>query len=251
MSENYQSIGNVAVITGAAGGIGRAIALELAGRGYDLVVSGLEIDDLRQTADMIISLGRQGIAIEADVTDTKALDSVAVTARNIGGASALINNAAIYPSGPWSQISESEWDRVLAVNLKGAFLSCRALASQLSDKHGSVVNIASNTFFRGWPELLHYVSSKGALVGFTRALAREIGPTGVRVNAVAPGAIPTRGESIHPDPRRFSAWVIENQSLKRRGSAEEVAKVVAFLAGNESSFMTGQTLLVDGGWCMH
>jgi 3-oxoacyl-[acyl-carrier protein] reductase len=241
----------VGVVTGAASGIGRAVAVELASRGYRVVVAGLEVDGLEATAALVRGHGQDCRVVEVDVAEADGFAAVASAGRDLGGVSVLINNAATYPTGKWDQISEAEWDRVLAVNLKGSFLGCRAVSDQLRENGGSIVNITSNTFFRGWEGFLHYVSSKGGLVGFTRALARELGPEGVRVNAVAPGAIPTRGELIHSDREAFSAWVLENQSLKRRGTVEDIAKVVAFLSGPDSSFMTGQTLLVDGGWCMH
>jgi NAD(P)-dependent dehydrogenase (short-subunit alcohol dehydrogenase family) len=241
----------VAVVTGAASGIGRATALELARRRYDVVAVGLEGEELRRTASMIAGAGRRGAAVDADVSDARALERVAEAAAGLGGASVLVNNAAVFPSRPWDEIPEAEWDEVMAVNLKGAFLCSRALIGQLRATRGAIVNITSNTFLMGWTGLAHYVSSKGGLVGLTRALARETGPQGVRVNAVAPGAIPTRAEAIHPDPQGYSAWVIDQQSLKRRGTPEEIARAVAFLAGPDSAFVTGQTLVVDGGWQLH
>lgn len=241
----------VAVVTGAASGIGRAVAVELASRGYGIVAAGLEPNELETTSALVRGQGQDCQIVEVDVAEAGGFAAVASAGRDLGGVSVVVNNAATYPTGKWDEITEDEWDRVLAVNLKGSFFACQAMSSQLRDNGGSIVNITSNTFFRGWEGFLHYVSSKGGLIGFTRALARELGPTGVRVNAVAPGAIPTRGELIHSDREAFSAWVIENQSLKRRGTVDDIAKVVAFLAGSDSSFMTGQTLLVDGGWCMH
>lgn len=241
----------VGVVTGAASGIGRAVAVELANRGYSIVAAGLEMDGLEDTASLVRGSGQSCRVVEVDVANAHGFAAVASAGRELGGVNVLVNNAAIYPTGKWDEISEDEWDRVLAVNLKGCFLGCRALSDQLRDSNGSIVNITSNTFFRGWEGFLHYVSSKGGIVGFTRALARELGPANVRVNAVAPGAIPTRGELIHSDREAFSAWVLENQSLKRRGTVEDIANVVAFLSGPDSSFMTGQTLLVDGGWLMH
>jgi NAD(P)-dependent dehydrogenase (short-subunit alcohol dehydrogenase family) len=251
MTAPLESRVGVAVITGAASGLGRATAIELARRGFDIVAVGPERDELHATAAMVSDAGHRGIAVQADVTDASGLQQVSNAAMQLGGASALVNNAAIYPSRPWDEISEEEWDRVLAVNLKGAFLCCRALIAPLREARGSIVNIASNTFFIGWSGLAHYVSSKGGLIGLTRALARELGSDGIRVNAVAPGAIPTRAEAINPDPARYSTAVIERQSLKRRGTPDDIAKAVAFLVGEDSSFITGQTLVVDGGWHLH
>jgi len=241
----------VAVVTGAARGIGRAIALELATRGYDIVVTDIEPNELSATARLVEQLGRRTLTVEGDVSQSVTVSRIAEQASGLGNAEVLVNNAAIYPSGPWIEISEDEWDHVMSVNVKSAFLCCSAMVDQLAQTHGSIVNVTSNTFFRGWENLLHYVSSKGALVGFTRALARELGKAGIRVNAVAPGAIPTHGESIQRDPEAFARWVIDNQSLKRRGSPADIAKAVGFLASQDSSFITGQTLVVDGGWMMH
>ena len=241
----------VAVITGAASGIGRAIAIELAARGLFIVGVDLKPDELEATIATVERNGGRGYAIQMDVADSTRWTHVAATAQRVGGATVLVNNAAVYPSGPWDAIDEGEWDRVLAVNLKAAFLSSRALIDQLRAAPGSIVNIASNTFFGGFEGLAHYVSSKGGVIGLTRALARELGHDGVRVNAVAPGAIPTAAESIHSNPAQYSEWVIRQQSLKRRGSPEEIARAVAFFAGPDSSFVTGQTLVVDGGWRLH
>jgi NAD(P)-dependent dehydrogenase (short-subunit alcohol dehydrogenase family) len=115
---------------------------------------------------------------------------------------------------------------------------------------GSIVNVSSITFFIGWTLLLDYVTSKGGIVGFTRTLAREVGPDGINVNAIAPGAFPTDAEKIHPNPDEYNRWVLEQQSLKRRGTPEDIGNVVAFLASQEASFITGQTVGIDGGWMM-
>jgi NAD(P)-dependent dehydrogenase (short-subunit alcohol dehydrogenase family) len=164
----------------------------------------------------------------------------------------LVNNAGIYPSRPWTAVTEEEWDWVFAVNIKGYFLCARAVYPGMKARGGGkIINISSLTFFMGlWSNLIDYISTKGAVVGFTKALARELGPENINVNCIAPGAFPTDAEKIHPDPEGYNAWVLENQALKRRGRPEDIANAVLFFASPMSDFITGQTLLVDGGWLM-
>jgi NAD(P)-dependent dehydrogenase (short-subunit alcohol dehydrogenase family) len=175
-----------------------------------------------------------------------------MTARVIaeyGGVDVLVNNAAVYPRREWTEIDEAEWDRVLAVNVKAQMLCARAAFASMRERgNGRIVNLSSITFFGLLPMLLDYVTSKGAVVGFTRALAREIGPAGVTVNAIAPGAFPTDAEKIHPDPEGYNAWVLDRQSLKRRGTPDDIGNLVRFLASDASSFITGQLFVIDGGW---
>ena len=164
----------------------------------------------------------------------------------------LVNNAAIYPSRLWTEIREEEWDEVLAVNLKGYFLCARAAFPHMKARgHGRVINVASITFFIGFANLLDYVSSKGGVVGFIRTLAREVGPEGISVNAISPGAFPTDAEKIHPDPEGYNRWVLEQQSIKRRGTPEDLGNLVSFLASDAASFITRQTVEIDGGWAMN
>ena len=140
-------------------------------------------------------------------------------ADELGGIDILVNNAAVYPRRPWTEIAEEDWDRVLAVNVKAASSARgRATTRSIARGRGRIVNVASITFFGGWERLLSYVTSKGGVVGFTRALARELGPEGITVNCIAPGAFPTDAEKIHPDPEGYTAFVLEHQSLKRRGA---------------------------------
>jgi NAD(P)-dependent dehydrogenase (short-subunit alcohol dehydrogenase family) len=169
-----------------------------------------------------------------------------------GGVDILVNNAAIYPARAWTELSEAEWDRVFAVNIKGYYLCARAVYPSMKTRGGgAIINISSITFFLGkWDRLLDYVSTKGAVVGFTKALARELGPEGIRVNCIAPGAFPTDAEKIHPDPEGYNRFVLENQAIKRRGTPTDMAKAVLFFASDLSDFVTGQSLLVDGGWAM-
>ena len=242
--------GRTAVVTGAATGIGRATAELLAARGARVVAAGLQGERLREVAAGIVAAGGEAVAVEVDIAQEGAAETVAdVTRDAFGGADVLVNNAAIYPIGPWHEASAAEWDAVFAINVRSYFLLARALRPQMIARGGgSIVNVASVTFFWGEVELLSYVASKGAVVGFTRSLAREAGPEGIRVNAVAPGAFPTAATAIHADQDKLWRDVLEAQSIKRRGEVEDVARAIAFFAGEDSRFVTGQTLLVDGGW---
>jgi 3-oxoacyl-[acyl-carrier protein] reductase len=242
--------GKTAIVTGAGTGIGRATAQLLATRGARVVAAGLQPERLRETVDGITAAGGEAIAVEADVSDPVAIEAVAANAQEaFGGTDVLVNNAAIYPIGPWHEADAAQWDAVFATNVRGYFLMAKAVRGQMVARGGgAIVNLASVTFFRGEELLLAYVASKGAVVGFTRALAREAGAEGIRVNAVAPGAFPTAATEIHADQDSLWRGVLEAQSIKRRGEVEDVARAIAFFAGDDSAFVTGQTLLVDGGW---
>jgi len=162
-----------------------------------------------------------------------------------------VNNAAFYPSRPWTEITE-EWDKVLAINLKGHFLCARAAYPHMRGRgYGRVINAASVIFFIGLANLLDYVSIKGGVVGFTWTLAREVGPEGITVNAISPGAFPTDAEKIHPGPEGYNRWVLDQQGIKRHGTPEDIGNLVTFLASDAASFITGQTVGIDGGWAMH
>jgi 3-oxoacyl-[acyl-carrier protein] reductase len=242
--------GKTAIVTGAASGIGRATALLLAERGARVVAAGLQPEALRETVEQIRGRGGEAVAVDADMSDPQAAAAVAARAQEaFGGADVLVNNAAIYPKGPWHEADAAEWDAVFATNARAYFLMAKAVRPQMLAKGGgAIVNIASVTFFWGEPLLVSYVASKGAVIGFTRALAREAGPEGIRVNAVAPGAFPTAATEIHADQEGLWRGVLEAQSIKRRGEVDDVARAIAFFAGDDSRFVTGQTLLVDGGW---
>jgi 3-oxoacyl-[acyl-carrier protein] reductase len=242
--------GKTAIVTGAGTGIGRATARLLAERGARVVAAGLQPDGLRETVETISAAGGEAIAVDADVSDPDAIEAVAARAQEaFGGTDVLVNNAAVYPIGPWHEMDAAQWDAVFATNIRGYFLMARAVRPQMIARGGgAVVNVASVTFFTGNALLLAYVASKGAVVGFTRALAREAGPDGIRANAVAPGAFPTAATEIHADQDGLWRDVLEAQSIKRRGEVEDVARAIVFFAGDDSSFVSGQTLLVDGGW---
>ncbi|MDQ3378577.1 MAG: glucose 1-dehydrogenase [Actinomycetota bacterium] len=245
--------GRVAIVTGAGGGLGEGICSALASSGAAVAAVDVARDKAERVAERVSRNGARCVAFEADVSDRSSVEEMArrVTGE-FGSVDILVNNAAIYPIRPWTEIREEEWDEVLAVNLKGYFLCARAVFPHMKARgHGRIINVASITFFIGFANLLDYVSSKGGVVGFTRTLAREVGPEKITVNAVSPGAFPTDAEKIHPNPDEYNRWVLDQQSIKRRGTPEDVGNLAAFLASDAASFITGQTIEIDGGWAMH
>ena len=245
--------GRVAIVTGAGGGLGGGICSALTLAGATVVAVDVQRDKAERVAESLSRNSARCVALEVDVSDRSSVEGmVERVVGELGGVDIVVNNAAIYPSRPWTEIEESEWDQVLAVNLKGYFLCARAAFPHMKGKsRGRVINVASITFFIGFANLLDYVSSKGGVVGFTRTLAREVGSEGITVNAISPGAFPTDAEKIHPDPEGYNRWVLDQQSIKRRGTPKDVGNLVAFLASDAASFITGQTIEIDGGWAMH
>jgi 3-oxoacyl-[acyl-carrier protein] reductase len=245
--------GRVAIVTGGGGGLGEGICGVLGAAGAAVAAVDVAREEAERVSDQVSSKGVRCIALEADVSDRRSTQTmVENVVDEFGGVDILVNNAAIYPLRPWTEIEEEEWDRVMAVNLKGYFLCARAAFPHMRDRgRGRIINVASITFFIGWAGFLDYVSSKGAVIGFTRTLAREVGPDGVTVNAVSPGAFPTAAERVHPDQEALNRRILEQQCLKRRGTPEDVGNLVTFLAGDAASFITGQTIMIDGGWAMH
>ncbi len=242
----------VAVITGAAGGLGSAIARAFLDAGCRVALADTDASRLNEVAASL-SAPHRIAALMCDVSDRGAVtDMVTLVMERFHALDIVVNNAGIYPRRAWLEIEEAEWDRVMAVNLKGYFLVAQASFDGLqASKAGRIINVGSLTFEVGFDHLLHYVSSKGAVVGFTRALARELGPFGITVNTISPGAFPTDAEKIHPDLEAYERFILDQQALKRRGKAEDVASVALFLAGDGASFVTGQTIGVNGGWSMN
>jgi NAD(P)-dependent dehydrogenase (short-subunit alcohol dehydrogenase family) len=243
--------GKVAIVTGAAQGIGRAIADGLAAAGARIVVADLRgADDAAQTYD-------GGIGVTADVSkedDVQRLVDEAVA--QCGGVDILINNAGLFASlemRPFDQIPLDEWRQVLDVNVASMFLTCRAAVPVMRERGGGrIVNISSGTVFRGVPFLLHYVTSKGAIVAFTRALAKELGKDNVLVNCVAPGFTMSAGVEAHPEVvEKLRDVSVAARTLQRDQLPEDVVGAVVYLSGPGSEFVTGQTIVIDGGQTFH
>jgi NAD(P)-dependent dehydrogenase (short-subunit alcohol dehydrogenase family) len=239
-------------VTGAGGALGRAIAGRLAADGHAVAVSDIDAAAAEATRAAVVAGGGTARAWPVDLRDAAAIGELFETVEaELGPAGILVNNAAIYPATPFLSVPVAEYDDVQAVNQRGYWLCAQAAARQMARSGGGViVNIASITMHGILPRLAAYVATKGAAASMTRALARELGPAGIRVNAVAPGAFPTAAEEIHENPVAYNQYVLDQQALKRRGTPAELAAVVSFLAGPDSAFVTGQTIGVDGGWVM-
>jgi NAD(P)-dependent dehydrogenase (short-subunit alcohol dehydrogenase family) len=243
--------GRVAIVTGGARGIGRAIAAGLAAEGARVVVADLA--GAEEAAEAL----PDGVGLTVDVADEGGSQRmVAETVERCGGLDVLVNNAGLYASlamRPFDQIPLEEWRRVMDVNVASMFLCCRAAVPQLRERGGgAIVNISSGTPFRGVPFLLHYVTGKGAIVAFTRALAKELGRDAIRVNCVAPGFTMSDGVKEHPEVvEKLREASIAARTIQRDQLPEDVVGAVVYLAGPSASFVTGQTIVIDGGQYFH
>ena len=242
-----------ALVTGAGGLLGRAIAERLATDGYLVSVVDIDLDSAQETVNRIEAAGGTGLAIECDLRHEKQIAAAFAAATDaFGPVQALVNNAAIFPLNAFVDTPIEELDETTAINQRAYFIAAQHAARAMIEAGGGViVNIASIVWHGRWTQMVPYVAAKGAIVATTRALARELGEHGIRVNAVAPGAFPSRGEAQqHPDLEAYEREILAEQAIKRRGRSEELAAAVSFLCGDDSSFITGQTLNVDGGWIM-
>lgn len=239
------------LVTGASRGIGAAIAIGLAKRGYDVALNDIERqkDTLAGVATEIEGLGRRAVIALADVSDKSAVEAMAKTVvEAFGHVDAVVNNAGILIAGDVDGLKEEYWDSVMDVNAKGTFLVVQSLLPTMkARKYGRIVNIASIGGKHGAPSQAHYSASKAAVMGFTRVLAQEVGADGITANCVCPGIILTdMGRVNLDDPEVRKSWQ-DKTAMRRIGDPEDVVGAVAFFASDDAAFVTGQSLNVDGG----
>jgi NAD(P)-dependent dehydrogenase (short-subunit alcohol dehydrogenase family) len=244
----------VAIVTGAAKGLGRVFAIGLAKEGAKIMaVTRKDLDNLDKTVKEIEKLGGVAKSLQADVSIEKdAIRIAEETMKAFGRIDILVNCAAIYDGlvrKPFTEIDPKEWDQVMAVNVKGPWLCARAVFPHMKQQgKGKIVNLSSEVFFTGSHGLIHYVSSKGGVIGLTRALAIELGPANININAVAPGFTDAEASRSIADVKKYD---VSRTPLRRLEEPNDLLGAVIFLASDDSDFITGQTLLVDGGRAMH
>jgi 3-oxoacyl-[acyl-carrier protein] reductase len=249
--------GRVSIVTGGGNGIGKAYCEALAAEGAAVAVAEIDGDAAERTAASLRASGARAVEIQTDVADEQSTVRMAERALSaFGRIDVLVNNAAVFATIPISrvpleQISVQEWDLVMAVNLRGIFLACKAVLPAMRQQgYGKIINISSGTALSGSPTRIHYVTSKGGVLSFTRTLAREVGPGGIRVNAIAPGS--TLSEDNPSDEIvRMRQATVASRALPRVQLPSDLVGAVVFFASPDSDFVTGQTLVVDGGATMH
>jgi len=245
--------GKVAIVTGARRGMGRSHALLLAEEGAKVVVSDISLEDCQKVVDEIKKMKGEAMAVKCDVAKKEEVDNMVKAAvKKWGKVDILVNNAGICQFKPFLELTEEEWDRTIDINLKGYFLCAQAAAKEMvKQKSGVIVNIASIAMGQtgvGFPTLTHYSASKGGIVGMTETLALELAPYNIRVNAISPGTIETPMiNSLKADSKTMEG-TLARIPLHRVGKPEEVSNLVLFLASDASSYMTGSTVVIDGGW---
>jgi 3-oxoacyl-[acyl-carrier protein] reductase len=248
MDDDVRSLTDrVALVTGGARGIGRSIALALADQGADVAVVDLDPAGAGAVVREIEAKGRRGLAVRADVSsETDVKDVVAAVESGLGPIQILVNNAGLTRDGLLARMSAEDWDLVLNVNLKGAFLLSKAVSrGMMKQRSGCIINMASVVGRRGNAGQANYSSAKAGLIGLTKSLARELAPRNIRVNAIAPGYIQTEMTSALDDSIREA--IVDSTPLGRMGTPDDVARAVVFLAGEGAAFVTGVVLPVDGG----
>lgn len=242
---------DTALITGASRGIGRATATRLAEEGFDLALNFLRTEKgAKEAYEEVVALGRKAMTVKADVSDFDAVESMTKQVLDeFGHIDVLINNAGVYPRKAIGDVSQKDWDEVIGTNLRGVFNCCKAVIPHMKSREsGVIVNLSSVLGIMGSKQGAHYSSSKAGVIGLTKSLAKELAPFNIRVNAIAPGAIET--DILKQDTPEQRRRRVAGIPLGRVGRPEEIAEAVVFLATERSSYITGETLNVNGGLLM-
>lgn len=243
--------GKVALVTGASSGMGRATAIALANQGAKVIAAARRMDKLQAVVAEIKSRGHEATPIQMDVTKRPEVDAaVALTVQTYGKLDILVNNAGVLDYSPFLDMKEEAWDKVIDTNLKGYFYCAQAAAREMAKtKWGRIINIASigsGGVGVGFPMIVHYCASKGGIIGMTEALAGELGPMGITVNAIGPGGVDT--EMTQGTSEEQKKGMTARLPIKRFGTSEEIAAGVVYFASEEAAYTTGATLYIDGGW---